>query len=114
MAKVVQAGKLDRRVTLRFPGTPTVSNSGQQTFSSPVDETVWAAKVGDPRKPAEEVRDMTMSDESYENWMIRWRNDITAQVQVIEADGTIYEVESKTEMGRKSFLILRCKQFRQG
>lgn len=99
----MQAGKLDRRVTLQR-AVATQDSYGEEIKSWHDIATVWAQKKdlkGTERWLAmQEVANVTCV------YAIRYRPDITPLCRLIDIDGRTYNIAAVVEVGRKEGLWL--------
>lgn len=96
-------GKLDRRVTIQQLTTT------QDSWNHPVESwatlaTVWATKQ--PRRAVEPTEAQQVVALGLVDWFIRYRSDVTAQLRLLDADGTAYEIVGVQEIGRREGLKL--------
>jgi head-tail adaptor len=109
----MNAGQLDRPITLRWKGAEIVSDAEQITFGANTDVTVYAFKEDASSKYSEGELEMAIRSKSYTDFTIRYRASVTTEVSVIDDNSVLYNIKSVEELGRKSFLILRCEQIAQ-
>lgn len=92
----MDAGKLDRRVTIETPATTRGETGGhEETWST--FATLWA----NVRDPADSRVSKVVT--------IRYRADITAAMRVRFADGTTARISHLRELGRHEWLEVYCE-----
>lgn len=103
----MQAGRLDRRVTIEAY-TATRDAAGGEARNWAELATVWAEK-----RDLAGREFLTASQEAQAQvetlWRTRWRPDITAKMRLVH-DGVIYDIEGVAELGRRDGLELRCRR----
>lgn len=97
-------GALDRQITLqRFVSTQDAFGQqvGEWQDASPL---IWAEKKfrsGQETYDADQKQAVQKVD-----FKIRWRIGITSELRIVETDGTIYQIDSVAEVGRRIGLTL--------
>jgi SPP1 family predicted phage head-tail adaptor len=103
----MNAGTLDKRITIKRPGT--LDSIGQATGAASTIATVWA------KRQPQRGRDMQQSgrdvSENLETWTIRFRTDVRVQ-DYFEHGNERYDIEAILNPDRKSSLDLVCKLVR--
>ena len=108
----MQAGRLDRRVTLRKL-TEGQSASGAVTYTPEDVAIVWAQKV--PERGTETFGEQQVQGWSNVVWRIRWLQEDDLQDPTVKwelLEGTrVYEILSISEIGRREGweLATRCR-----
>ena len=103
----MNAGKMDRKVSLREP-TQSTDNFGQTSETFAVAAEIWAQKRDLAAKEAVEADQIVASIRT--EFLIRWRDDITPEweVQLVELPRTTWKIHGILEIGRKEGLRLIC------
>jgi SPP1 family predicted phage head-tail adaptor len=96
----MQAGRLDRRVTILRRNLQR-DEFGQQIESYDPIDTVWAQKVDVTGR--ELFAAQRPIGEGTTRFRIRWRNDLTITDR-LQYDGTEYDIVQMTELGRQEGL----------
>ena len=91
----MQAGRLDRRVTIEKPATASQTGSGQKTLSHTEVDVVWAA-VEDVNGRERFVDDQVAA-EADTLFVMRYRSDLTPEYR-LQFDGRAYDVKAATEL----------------
>lgn len=102
MQKGMQAGRLDRRVTLRKRSVSR-NATGEQVATFSDLATVWAEKLdiaGREYFSAQQVQSGVTS-----RWRIRWRTDVTV-LDRIRFNGIEHDIQHVAELGRRDGLEL--------
>lgn len=102
----MNAGKLDRRVTIQQP-TETRDEFGSVTKVWTDLVSVWAHK----REMSARERFAAGQELSERSaiWIIRWRTDITAKMRIRDDQGQLWDIQAVTEgFGRRESLALPC------
>ncbi len=107
----MQAGRLDRRVTLR-KHVESQSASGAVIYTPTAIATVWARKT--PDRGAEAFREGQVQGWTNVIWQIRYIRDVLADptVKWDLLEGTrVYEILAVNEIGRREGweLVTRCR-----
>lgn len=104
---MIEAGRLDRRVTIQQPTTVISSTGGTtQTWANLVQ--VWAAKRDVAGREAA-VAGLMAAGEAETVWQLHWREGITPKMRLIDGS-TIYNITAVAELGRRQGLELRTKR----
>lgn len=103
----MQAGKLDRRVTIESYSTTRDANGGEVRSWSTL-ATVWANKH-DMTGFERGVSNQEALAEVETTWLIRYRSDVTAKMRLYDGV-SYYNIEGIAEIGRKWGLQLKCKR----
>jgi len=99
----LNAGHLDRRVTLRARAAG-VDSRGQPDGAWADVDTVWAQPM--PSKGREYFAADTMQAETAMAWRIRYRTDVTAAMQLVDDDGTPYDIQAAVPAANREWLDL--------
>lgn len=96
----MQAGKLDRRLTLRR-NSPTVDEFGAEEPNWVDLATVWASR--EEVSDAEKVRAQQVGASITARFQVRW-SDVTASISAedqVVCEGVTYMVTGRKEIGRR-------------
>ncbi|SEM40688.1 phage head-tail adaptor, putative, SPP1 family [Sphingomonas gellani] len=99
---MIDAGALNRRLTLYRP-VETVSDTGTTKIGWRSGGTVWAAQESLNLREATRAAGMTDAIEA--KFRIRWRQDVTASMEVACGDRR-YSVVQVEELGNREGLAL--------
>lgn len=102
---MIQAGKLDRRVTIQ-ERTVARDAAGGETVTWVDRATVWAAKVDVTGR--ELLMASQMVETAQARFRIRYRSDVEQTDRVVY-DGVAYDIQHKAEIGRREGLELLVK-----
>ena len=102
----LQAGKLDRRVTLQTNG-PTQDTTGQPIESWTEIDEVWAEVV--PLRGREFLAAQQVNADVTTRFLIRYRSDVGPADRVLY-DSVGYDILSLTEVGRQEGLEILAKR----
>lgn len=100
-------GKLDRRITFIEP-TTSVGDSNEDKITAWDDlasiPDVWAAKVQDSGNTLVESDRIVYSQTC--TWLIRFRDDLTNQMRIVDEDGQVHQILGIQEMkeSRKRYM----------
>jgi len=97
----IKAGELDRRITIKQPGTTRDPDGGLAEGFTTV-ATVWAKMDNRPGGKEQYTADKEISV-SRTVWTIWHRSDVTTKM-IIEYDSKEYDIIRISEIGRKSGL----------
>ena len=93
----MEAGKLDRRITIERATTVTDAFGAEIATWSPV-ATVWAAYQ--PVSDGERLRAAEVGASLTARFTIRWGHDVTVEDRIV-FDGRTFEVVGVKEIGRR-------------
>lgn len=105
---MIQAGQLDRRVKLQMRVTTRDPMGGEVVTWTDV-ATIWAGRRDfSGRELIMAASELSLMDT---RWSIRWRGDVKAEWRLVEANGTVYDIVSVSEVsGRKALIELGCRR----
>lgn len=106
----MQAGRLDRRVTLQRP-VEGRSAAGDATTTWQDVATIWAGRQD--ARGREYFAAAAVQAELETLFRIRWRPDVVASWRLL-CDGAAYDIQSVAEIGRRDGLELRCLRREEG
>jgi SPP1 family predicted phage head-tail adaptor len=99
---MIQAGKLDRRITIQ-ERTAVQDGAGGETVTWVDRATVWAAKMDVSGREQLMAHQMVPTD--LVRFRIRYRSDVAMTDRVVY-DGVAYNIQHKAEIGRREGLEL--------
>lgn len=105
----MNAGELDRRITIQERTQTQDSASGAYTYTWSNLADVWA-KVIEETRPENVSGDVSMASRSA-NIFIRWRPDITSDMRVLYGERTMKIVAGPAEVGRREWLKFSAVEF---
>lgn len=97
--RLVDAGRLDRRVTIVRDGVGTRDGHGQLVPGAPVLTETWASVR--PAPGTERFVNAENAASAPMRFVFRWRADLVRETDRIEHDGLTFHVASVTEIGRR-------------
>lgn len=95
---LLQAGKLDRKVTINRP-TWTRDEGNERVPGEPDTTTRWASVR--PAPGTERFQDAETAAAAPMRFVFRWEDDLVRVTDSITHDGRDYAVASVTEIGRR-------------
>lgn len=105
---VLDAGELDRRVTLSHAVIAKNPTNGERTETFSVFATVYAKRMdlhGTKRLIAQQVTSQQQIE-----YTIRFRTDVLRSDRLIDADaGLTFEILDSAQLGRREGLCLLCR-----
>lgn len=100
--KLLEAGRLDRRVTILRAGAGTLDTFGEMVPGEATETETWASVRPAPGTErfasAENAATATM------RFVFRWREDLVRVTDTLLFDGRTYNIASVTEIGRREGL----------
>lgn len=102
MNRLVDAGKLDRRVAIIRAGAPTRNGHGEAIPGADVETERWASVR--PAPGTERFRSGETAAEAPMRFVFRWAVDLVRVTDRLRHDGRTYAVSSVTEIGRREGL----------
>ena len=103
-----QAGQLDRKVTLSLPVMSVDENTKYETATYPNDVVMAAMVTEESASKEAEINGGILYD-GVLSVLIRYRSAYKTSNVRLEYDGTLYDVLSCREIGRRQWLIYKCK-----
>jgi SPP1 family predicted phage head-tail adaptor len=100
----MQAGPLDRRVTLQAPIT-SQDSAGQALRAWSTLGDCWAQRIDARGREALAAGAVGAVLETV--WRIRWRSDLTEACRLV-FEGEAWDIQSIGQLGRRDGLELRC------
>lgn len=101
----MQAGRLDRRITIQTL-TETQDSEGHPVKSWSALDTVWAQAL--PVRGGEQFLNAQKYAESEMRFQIRYRTDVTVKHRIVY-DGKNYDILAVLEIGRRRGLNILAK-----
>lgn len=98
----MQAGTLDRRITLLEPGPETRSPRGGVRKGEPVPHKVWASRLD--RGGGERLQASAVVGSWSTRFRVRWSRairDISHKWDLTDENGRAYDIERVAEIGRR-------------
>jgi SPP1 family predicted phage head-tail adaptor len=102
----MQAGKLDRRISLRHR-VLTRNANGENVASYTEYASVWGGKRD--LRGREFFAAQQINAELQATWRIRWRSDVTVTDRLVDDAGVVFDVIHIAEIGRREGLDLYCR-----
>lgn len=100
---LVEAGKLDRRVTILRAGTGTRDEYGEVQPGANTETTTWASLR--PAPGTERFANAENAATAPMRFVFRWRADLVRETDRLRDEfGLVYDVKSVTEIGRREGL----------
>ena len=99
--RLMNAGRLDRRITLLQPGAQTRSARGNVLRGEPIPHQVWAARLD--RGGGERLRAGTVVGECWARFSVRWSQAIryiSSNWGLRDENGRDYDIVCVDEVGR--------------
>lgn len=103
-----QAGQLDRKVMLSLPVISVDSTTKYETATYPNDVVMSAMVTEESASKEAEVNGGVLYD-GVISVLIRFRSEYKTTNVRLEYEGIIYDVLSCREIGRRQWLIYKCK-----
>lgn len=106
----LQAGQLDRQVTIQRRAETRETALGSVQVTWPVLATVWAQVVESSTASDEAMRAGVQTFARPSKVRIRWRSDIDTTMR-INHGGQLLQILGIAELGRRQGLELACKEW---
>ena len=104
----IDAGALDREITLQTATRSTDDTTGQEILSWDTTETIWAQWLPQSARETWQARQIEATIEGV--YRIYYRTDVLPEVsQIVGHDGRTYDVVGVTEEGRQDGLLVGVK-----
>lgn len=105
---MLHSSELDRRVFLERRNDTAVDPTGQAVPTWVFIAVVWAKKI--PLKGKELLSAQQITPYAQEEYVIRYRTDITESCRLTEETGLHLDIIHIAEVGRREGLRLLCKK----
>ena len=104
---MIQAGLLNKRITLQYP-TRVSDSMGGFAITWNDAATVWAKKT--THRSDEAVQAMAQTGTLTHNFRIRYRTDVKSSWRIKEGNNYMAIIAAPIEVGRREFLDMTAKE----
>ena len=102
MNKLLEAGKLDRRVAILRAGAATENEYGEAVRGADAEKIRWASVK--PAPGTERFRSAETAAETVMRFVFRWEAGLVGVTDRLRHEGRLYQISDVVEIGRREGL----------
>ena len=110
----VNAGQLDRRVTIEAKSVTRDTGTGAEVVTWGTLATVWARVVESATASDEGMLDGVATYARPTRVLTRWRDDVDPTMRINLGSGRLLQIIGTAEVGRREGLEMACKEWAHG